>query len=100
MVPPFPGYDPRPALRKTKIPVLAIVGEKDVQVPPKENLEAMAKALEEAANTDVTLKELPGLNHLFQTAKTGSLTEYGQIEETFAPAALEMISAWILKRGR
>lgn len=94
----FLSYDPRPALRKVQVPVLAIVGEKDVQVPPKENLEAMGKALAEGGNKDHTLKELPGLNHLFQTAKTGSLTEYQQIDETFAPAALTLISEWILKR--
>lgn len=41
--------------------------------------------------------QLPGLNHLFQTSKTGSIMEYGQIEETIAPAALELITSWILE---
>ena len=94
----FVTLDPRPALRKVRVPVLALVGEKDLQVPPKENLKAIAAALKEGGNTDFTTKELPGLNHLFQTCKTGNVSEYGTIEETFAPAALKEISDWIAKR--
>ncbi len=96
----FVAYDPRPALRKVRVPVLAINGGKDVQVTPKENLAAIKQALADGGNKDYTVKELPGLNHLFQTCKTGAVSEYGQIEETFAPAALEMISEWILKRTK
>ena len=48
-----------------------------------------------AGNPDVTVRELPGLNHLFQTARTGALGEYADIEETMAPAALEAVSGWI-----
>ena len=38
------------------------------------------------------------MNHLFQTAGTGAPAEYGMIEETMAPEALETISDWILER--
>jgi fermentation-respiration switch protein FrsA (DUF1100 family) len=93
----FLTYDPRPALRKVEVPVLVLIGEKDLQVPPKENLQAIGKALDEGGNKDHTVMEMPGLNHLFQTSKTGSITEYGRIEETFAPAALAEISSWIRK---
>lgn len=96
----FLTYDPRPALRKVRVPVLVMIGEKDIQVPPKENLEAIKNALEEGGNKEFTLKEMPGLNHLFQTAKNGTLAEYARIEETFAPAALETLSDWILKRTK
>ena len=81
-----------------KCPVLAINGEKDLQVPPKENLEAIDKALKDGGNKDVTIKELPGLNHLFQPCKSGLPSEYGKIETTFAPEALELIGDWIRKR--
>ena len=94
----FLTYDPRPALRRVRVPVLAVVGEKDLQVLAKENLSEIAKALKEGGNTDYTLKEFPGLNHLFQTCKTGAPTEYGKIEETFAPEALDYIADWIVKR--
>jgi len=93
----FVALDPRENLLKVRCPVLALNGEKDLQVPPKENLAGIRKALEEAGNKDVTLRELPGLNHLFQTCKTGSPAEYASIEETFSPLALEAMTAWIRK---
>jgi hypothetical protein len=71
---------------------------RDLQVPPTEDLAAIKVAL--ARDRHVTVKELPGLNHLFQTAKTGSPVEYGQIEETIAPAALAVIGDWIVQRTR
>src|SRR5262249_54727121 len=94
----FLDYDPRPALRKVTCPVLVLNGEKDVQVPAEVNLKAIAAALKETDNKDVTALQLPNLNHLFQTCKTGSVTEYATIEETMAAAALETIADWILKR--
>jgi pimeloyl-ACP methyl ester carboxylesterase len=91
------GYDPRPALRAVKCPVLAINGEKDLQVAAKENLPAIREALAAGGNERVKTVELPGLNHLFQTCQTGAPAEYGQIEETFNPAALKLVSDWILE---
>jgi len=94
----FMAYDPATALRKVTCPVLAINGEKDMQVPPKQNLPAIRKALEQAGNKHFEVDELPGLNHLFQTAKTGSPAEYASIEETISPVALDKVSSWILKQ--
>ena len=91
----FVRYDPQPVLTKVRCPVLAINGEKDLQVAADENLPGIRKALEAGGNRDVQVVELPGLNHLFQTCTTGSPTEYGRIEETFAPTALKTISDWI-----
>ncbi len=93
----FLDYDPVPALQKTMCPVLALDGEKDLQVAPKENLARIQKALQDGGNKDFQTLELPGLNHLFQHAPTGSLTEYGGIEETMAPEALKAVSDWVLK---
>jgi uncharacterized protein len=90
-------YDPVPALQKTLCPVLALNGQKDLQVPPVENLSRIKKTLQDAGNKDVQADELPGLNHLFQHAPTGSPSEYGGIEETMAPEALDAVSAWVLK---
>jgi fermentation-respiration switch protein FrsA (DUF1100 family) len=94
----FVSYDPAVALRKVQCPVLAIIGEKDVQVPAKQNLPAIRKALEEGGNKHFDAEELPGLNHLFQTAKTGGPGEYAQIEETISPVALEKMAGWILQQ--
>lgn len=91
----FIKYNPAPALEKVKCPVLAINGEKDLQVPPKENLSAIKKALEKGGNKAITIKELPNLNHLFQECETGSPSEYATIEQTFSPKALEEILNWI-----
>ncbi|HEY3742227.1 MAG TPA: alpha/beta hydrolase [Bryobacteraceae bacterium] len=94
----FISHDPAGDLRKVKCPVLAINGEKDRQVPPDLNLPAIRKALTAGGNQHFEVEELPGLNHLFQTAKTGSPSEYADIDETISPAALKLISSWILKQ--
>lgn len=92
----FLNYDPRPTLTKVKVPVLAINGEVDTQVPAKEDLAAIEQALKEGGNRDYKIVLLPKLNHLFQTSNTGSPSEYGNIEETIAPAALQTMGDWIL----
>jgi len=94
----FLTYDPKSTLSKVKCPVLAINGEKDLQVPPKENLSAIEEALKVGGNQNYTIKELPNLNHLFQTAQTGLPAEYAKIEETISPVALKIISDWILEQ--
>jgi hypothetical protein len=91
----FLAYDPYPALTKIKCPVLAINGEKDVQVPPKENLSLIKRALIDGGNKNYKIVEIEGLNHLFQTAVTGAPSEYSMIEETMSPTALVTISDWI-----
>jgi len=94
-------HDPRVPLKKLKKPpVLALVGTLDLQVPHAENLPRIEGALRAAGNKDVTAKALPGLNHLFQHAKTGGIEEYSEIEETLAPEVLDEISSWILARTR
>ncbi len=75
---------------------MALNGERDLQVLPDLNLNAIEKCLKSGGNQDFEVVELPGLNHLFQTCKSGLVTEYGEIEETFAPIALQEISDWIL----
>jgi fermentation-respiration switch protein FrsA (DUF1100 family) len=94
----FLAYDPATSLRKVKCPVLAINGSKDLQVPPEVDLAAIRKALEAAGNKHFVADEMEGLNHLFQTAKTGAPSEYAEIEETIAPVALEKIGSWLLKQ--
>jgi pimeloyl-ACP methyl ester carboxylesterase len=93
----FIFYDPRPVLKQVRCPVLALTGERDLQVPPAQNLPAIAEALKAGGNKDITTIELPELNHLLQTSRTGSINEYAQIEETMSPKALEIIANWIIK---
>ena len=94
----FTQHDPAEVLVKVKCPVLAVNGEKDLQVPPKENLIPIKNALEKGGNTNITTIEFPNLNHLFQESTTGAPSEYAIIEQTFSPVALEAISNWILNQ--
>lgn len=94
----FLTTDPQASLRKVKVPVLALNGTLDTQVLVDKNLPQVEKALREGGNADVTAKALPGLNHLFQHAKTGLLAEYGQIDETMSPEVLELVPDWINAR--
>lgn len=94
----FLTYDPRPTLSKVSCPVLAIIGSKDLQVPPKKNLKAIEEALIAGDNKNYLIKELPDLNHVFQTAETGSPDEYARIEETISLVALELTRDWILEQ--
>jgi fermentation-respiration switch protein FrsA (DUF1100 family) len=91
----FIKYDPKTALKKVKCPVLAVNGEKDLQVPPKENLEPIKATLLKNGNKNITTIEFKGLNHLFQECTNGSPSEYGSIEQTFSPMALNEILKWI-----
>jgi fermentation-respiration switch protein FrsA (DUF1100 family) len=92
----FLRYDPAPALSKVKCPVLAMNGLKDLQVPARENLDAIRKALQQGGNKQVVIREYPDMNHLFQECKTGSPEEYSTIEQTIAPIVLNDLSGWIL----
>jgi hypothetical protein len=94
----FLTYDPRPTLRRVKVPVLAINGALDLQVPSQDNLRAIEAALREGGNANVTAREFAGLNHLFQPATTGAPSEYGTIETTMSPEVLEAIAGWITER--
>lgn len=96
----FLTYEPKTRLQQLQCPVLVLNGEKDVQVDPDLNLPAIRSALEAAGNEDVTIRELPDLNHLFQHAETGLIQEYELIEETFDLATLELLASWILERRR
>ena len=91
------AYDPAATLAQLTCPVLALNGEKDLQVPPQQNLPPIRTALAAGVNKHYEVDELSGLNHLFQTAKTGAVSEYGEIEETMSPLAMEKVASWILK---
>jgi uncharacterized protein len=91
----FIQFNPADYLTKVNCPVLALNGSKDLQVPPKENLEAIQVALKKGGNKNFATKELAGLNHLFQECTTGAIKEYAEIDQTFSPNALAEVSGWI-----
>lgn len=91
----FIKYDPKNALESLECPLFALNGEKDLQVPAKENLEVLEHISTIDSSKNFTLKSYSGLNHLFQECKTGTLMEYGQIEQTLSPQVLQDIAEWI-----
>jgi len=93
-------YNPAPILAQVQCPVLALNGENDIQVSADENLNMIQHTLLNAGNQNVTIKKLPGLNHLFQTSQTGSIKEYGEIEETFSQETLEIMLNWLKEQVR
>jgi uncharacterized protein len=90
----------RDYLSEVRCPVLALNGDKDVLVSAEDNAPLLSNSLRQGGNRDATVRVLPGLNHMFQTAKTGAMEEAGQIAETFAPSALRLIGDWITARTR
>lgn len=95
----FLTYNPQPVLERVKCPVLALNGSLDAQVVAGQNLPAIEAALKKGGNEDFEAVLMPGLNHLMQTAKTGGVPEYNQIEETIAPAALDKMATWLRRRA-
>lgn len=96
----FLQFDPADYLKKLHCKVLALNGDKDLQVSSKSNLEGIRNALKESQSPSYDVKEIPGLNHLFQNCKTCTISEYGELEETFYPKVLDMISEWLNKNVR
>jgi pimeloyl-ACP methyl ester carboxylesterase len=95
----FLSYDPAPTLRRVRVPVLAINGLIDLQVPARQNLPAIEAALKAGGNANAKIVELRDLNHLLQKATTGSPAEYGVIEQTIDPQALAVIGEWVVAQS-
>ena len=91
----FLRYDPTDAIVKTNCPALLLNGSKDLQVIASQNLPGYEKIIAEHGKTNLTLRELPDLNHLFQHCETGSPNEYFEIEETISPEVLEMVVGFV-----
>lgn len=87
--------DPVPYIKQLRCKFLALNGSEDIQVPARTNLPAIQAAIAGSGISVSEAKALPGLNHLFQHCKTCMPQEYGQLEETFAPEALEIITNWL-----
>ena len=93
----FLDFDPLPLLTKLQCPVLALAGDRDLQVDSLENVPLLRQAYESSGNKDFTVVEIEGVNHLFQKAQSGSPALYGAIEETIAPEVLAAIGNWVAK---
>lgn len=92
-------FDPTPVIEKVKCPVLALNGDRDLQVDADETVPLLRQAYEKSGNKDFTVLEIQGVNHLFQRAQSGSPALYGAIEETMAPEVQNAISGWVAKHA-
>jgi pimeloyl-ACP methyl ester carboxylesterase len=95
----FLDYDPASALEKVRVPLLAVFGELDLQVPTEANRVALEAALKKGGNRDYTIKVFPKANHLYQVATTGNVAEYATLKKEFVPGLLDLYSSWILQRA-
>lgn len=93
----FLSYDPAPNIYKMTAKVLAVNGNRDIQVISKTNLAGIEAALRKSKSKSYEVKELEGLNHLFQECKTCTISEYGQLEQTISPSLLEIVTKWMRK---
>ena len=91
----FLDYDPAPTLARVTCPVLAIFGERDLQVPVETNRPVMEATAAKAATRNFTIKVIPGANHLYQAATTGSASEYPRLKKEFAPGFADTLQAWL-----
>ncbi len=96
----FITHDPATDWQRVKCPVLALNGSRDVQVNPQQNLTAIELAVKKGGNLNVKTEQLPGLNHMFQRAKSGTIAEYFTLKEDFAPEALQLIADWLRQTVR
>ncbi|WP_327101236.1 alpha/beta fold hydrolase [Nocardia vinacea] len=89
----FITYDPAAALSALRIPVLAFLGTKDMQVLATQNEQPMRDRL--GADPDATVHVFPDLNHFMQPANSGLPSEYTTIETTIAPDVLTYTTTWL-----
>ena len=92
----FIKYEPAQYFKDKSMPILAFYGELDIQVTAKENYAGLSELLGEHQDSEIIL--MPKMNHLFQEAKTGAMTEYRNIEQTMSPKVLNKMSEWINTR--
>jgi uncharacterized protein len=94
----FLTYDPLPTLRRVRQPILVLQGERDRQVVA-ENASRIGEAAQQAGNPDVTVRVLPGLNHLLLPASTGAVSEYGSLEtDRIGADVIGVLNDWLLQK--
>ena len=96
----FMKYDPTEAIVQTHCPAMLLNGSKDLQVIASQNLPAYERIIAEHGKTNLTLREMPDLNHLFQHCETGSPNEYFTIDETISEEVLEIIEGFVKGIGK
>jgi pimeloyl-ACP methyl ester carboxylesterase len=85
----FVAFQTANYLKKLEVPLLAIHGEADIQVPFESNSNGFEHY------PQASLHKLPELNHLFQKCDSCTVMEYGDIEQTIDQQVLDILVNWI-----
>ncbi|WP_375419074.1 alpha/beta hydrolase family protein [uncultured Hymenobacter sp.] len=96
----FLSFNPAERLGAINCPVLLLNGTADLIIDADANLGALRKGLYANKNIDLTVKRLPGVNHLFQPDPTKWPVVNGQPRPNFSPEAQETIREWIVSQGK
>ena len=91
----FFKHDPGPAIAALQVPVIALFGELDMQVPAAANAAAMSEAINESSAPGYTIATIFSANHQFQEAVTGGIDEYARLKREFAPDFVEILTDWL-----
>jgi pimeloyl-ACP methyl ester carboxylesterase len=94
----FITYDPEPLVRNISCKVFVLNGSKDIQVVPAANLGGWRRMAIQSKSKHFDVLELPGLNHLFQECSRCDVDEYGELDQTISPTALNAIGGWLKKQ--
>lgn len=87
----FWDFDPLPAYRQLRAPVLAVFGDGDPMCPMEENWPPLRQALAESGNPDVTGILIPMANHYLQAPRLSRVD--------FAPDVVPQIAGWIVSHA-
>lgn len=92
----FLAYNPAKDLMQSRCPVLALFGEKDIQVLSTQNMKPMESILKQSRKSGAYMvREIKGVNHLFQHCDTCTLSEYASLAETFSESVMKEIAEWL-----
>lgn len=93
----FMDYDPAEDLKYLEIPVLAVFGEKDVQVLAAPNIKEIHSWKTENLAENFHIQTISKANHLFQESVTGMPQEYATLDKVFAPGFIRNVKNWLLE---
>ena len=90
-------YDPVPAIRRLRVPVLAMFGALDETVLPDKNAARWRAALDAGGNQSYAIQIFPNANHMLLESRTGSEEEFPALQR-FVPAYQTTVLDWLRTR--
>jgi uncharacterized protein len=93
----FMDYDPNPVFKRIKVPVLAMIGTHDMQVPPED-----ADAIKRLVPGPREKKQIEGLSHILRSdpESKGPRAYPKALREPVDPVVLKTITDWLERQIR